>query len=85
MAENVAETEEEAVELILTVVAVLAVVVWEITKKACGTKVDRVKGTVEEPSQEKPLPSRSRKARANSQDEDLVVVRHARVKRSLGH
>ena len=58
MAEHVVEREEEAipVKLILTVVAVLAVVVWEITKKACGTKVKKVKGPVEEPSQEKQRP-----------------------------
>ena len=54
MAEDAVNIDEESipVELILTVVAVLAVVVWEITKKACGTKVKKVKGPVEEPSQE---------------------------------
>ena len=57
MAEDEVEIEEEAipVELILTVVAVLAVV-WEITKKACGTRVEKVKGPVEEPSQERKKP-----------------------------
>ena len=55
MAEEVVEIDEKAipVELILTVVAVLAVVVWEITKKACGTRVKKVQGPVEEPSQER--------------------------------
>ena len=58
MAEEVVEIDEESilVELILMVVAVLAVVVWEITKKACGTKVKKIKGPVEEPSQEKKGP-----------------------------
>ena len=56
------ELEGVSLEVILTVIAILVVVIWELTKKACGLGMKKLKRPVEDPDKELARPHEEAKS-----------------------
>ena len=56
------ELEGVSLEVILTVIAILVVVIWELTKKACGVGMKKLKRPVEDPDKELARPHEEAKS-----------------------